>query len=351
MTITRRNLNRKRRLRRTAAVTTIAATAAALTGGALLSAAQAEQATALHATALHAVQTEANLGDKLAATSKRIRTDGRAAITAATGKTIDIKASAAAERHLVTLSAATTALTHAAADARKVVHDNTGAHVPYWNLDSLDARLGKVTLAPERTALIAAQRAVTADKKALADAVTAWQAEQDRIAAEKAAAAKAAEEKAAADRAQAAAAAASAARPAPARNTTKSPAAAPRNTTPAQAAPAPAPAPAPAAQSKLAIAQGVFARYGFSNVTYGAGVAQGHYGATSLDSQHIYMDLDRIPAARVASVAIHEYQHIKQARMYGGYDAVLAHYGSTIAMEQDADRMARADGATWTNYI
>ncbi|MGW8431162.1 hypothetical protein ACWGJ9_08560 [Curtobacterium citreum] len=349
MTNTRRQLNRNRRLRRTATVTTIAATATALTGGALLSAAQAEQATALHATALHAVQTEANLGGKLVTSSRQVRTDGRAAIVAATGKTIDIKATAAAERHLVALSAATTALADAAADARKVVHDNSGAHVAYWDLGTLDARLGKVTLAPERTALIAAQRAVTADKKALADAVTAWQAEQDRIAAEKAAAAKAAEEKAAADRAQTAAAAASAVRPAPARNATKSPAAAPRSTAPAQTAPAPAPA--PAAQSKLAIAQGVFARYGFSNVTYGAGVAQGHYGATSLDSQHIYMDLDRIPAERVASVAIHEYQHIKQARMYGGYDAVLAHYGSTIAMEQEADRMARADGATWTNYI
>lgn len=334
-------------LRRTVTVTTVAAATAALAGFGVISNLQAEQASDLHRTALHAVRTEARLGDRLAATSKKVRTEGRAAIDAATGKTLTVKETAAAEKHLVTLDKATHAMTDAAAAAKKTVSDNTGAHVAYWRLSALDDRLGKVTLAPERTALVAAQHAVTADKQHLADAVTAWQKEQDRIAAEKAAAAKAAkaaEEQAASARAASQQQHASAA-PHPAGGGSAPAAAAPQQA----AANSPAPAPA-AAPSKLAIAQGVFARYGFTNVTYGPGVAKGHYGATSLDAQHIYIDLDRIPTSRVASVAIHEYQHIKQARMYGGYDAVVSHYGSVIAMERAADQMARADGATWTNY-
>ncbi len=337
------------RLRRTAIVTASVAAVAALAGFGVLSNAQAEQATALHETALHAVQVEAHLGDQLAASSTKVRTDGRAALDAASGKTLDAKATTEAQKHLTTLDQATHALTAAAVTARKTVRDNTGAHVAYWRLAPLNDALGKVSLAPERTALLTAEAAVTADKQHLTDAVTAWKKEQNRLAAEKAAKAKAEQT----TQAQVAAARATSNQTATPSTSTAAghnpPPAAPQQPA-THDTPAAAPAPEPAVQSKLSIAQGVFARYGFTNVTYGPGVAMGHYGATSLDAQHIYIDLDRIPAERVASVAIHEYQHIKQARMYGGYNATVAHYGSVIAMERAADQMARADGATWTNY-
>ena len=103
--------------------------------------------------------------------------------------------------------------------------------------------------------------------------------------------------------------------------------------------------------SNMDIAQGVFARFGFSSVDYNSPRVVGHYGATDLDHQIIYMNLAAIPTDRVASACIHEYMHILQARQYGGYAATVAHFGSVLGMEQAADQAAIANGATWTRYI
>lgn len=181
--------------------------------------------------------------------------------------------------------------------------------------------------------------------------VKAWDADQQRRADEARAAQEAAEAreaKKAADAARERAADAAAARPAQRPVDAAAPSSA---ATPAERpAAAAAPAPRTGAPSKQAIAQATFARFGFSNVVYDTGATQGHYGATDLDNQVIFMQLSIIPTDRVASVAIHEYMHIIQARTYGGYDATVAHYGSVLGMERAADQMARANGATWTNY-
>ncbi len=101
---------------------------------------------------------------------------------------------------------------------------------------------------------------------------------------------------------------------------------------------------------KASIAEGVFARYGFSGYVFNGGQTQGHYGATDMNRQVIYLQLTAIPASRVASVALHEYQHILQAREYGGYAGAVAHFGSVLGMEEAADCGALAAGATWVAY-
>ncbi|MES2171814.1 MAG: hypothetical protein V4479_14020 [Actinomycetota bacterium] len=101
---------------------------------------------------------------------------------------------------------------------------------------------------------------------------------------------------------------------------------------------------------KAAIAESIFAGYGFSNYVFDGGQTQGHYGATDMNRQVIYLQLSVIPASRVASVALHEYQHILQAREYGGYAGTVAYFGSVLAMEEAADCGALAAGATWVGY-
>lgn len=182
-------------------------------------------------------------------------------------------------------------------------------------------------------------------KQVAADVAT-WKAEQRRKADE--VAEKAAEENARQDALRAAAAAAAARVTSVGRYSPISSASSTPPTSSAQAAAAPAAA-VPVAD-KQSICQGVMGRFGFGNVVYNSGASQGHYGATDLDNQVIYIQLTLIPTERVASVCIHEYMHILQARQYGGYAQTVAHFGSVLGMERNADAMARANGATWTNY-
>ncbi|MCU1414125.1 MAG: hypothetical protein JWN80_1465 [Microbacteriaceae bacterium] len=147
-------------------------------------------------------------------------------------------------------------------------------------------------------------------------AVAAWNAEQAELAAEAA---------------QAAAAAAAAA-------------------TPHSRHVSAAPASTGDSQDKASIAEAVFAQYGFSSYVFDGGQTQGHYGATDMNRQIIYLQLSIIPTSIVRSVALHEYQHILQAREYGGYAGAVANFGSVLAMEEAADCGALAAGATWVNY-
>jgi len=171
---------------------------------------------------------------------------------------------------------------------------------------------------------------------AVTASVVAWEtelkAENDRRAA--AAAAKAAAEAAAAAQAaQAAKAARSHAAPR-----------APRSGGGAVAAPA-------GGGDKESIARNTFARWGYSNVVYNSGRAGGHYAGTDMNGGTvIYMELNNIPVNRVASTAIHEYMHVLQGRQYGGYDGAIAHFGSLIALEKNADCMALQNGASWVHY-
>ncbi|BDZ52510.1 hypothetical protein GCM10025867_47510 (plasmid) [Frondihabitans sucicola] len=229
-------------------------------------------------------------------------------------------------RHLGELVTSTQTAIHSAEAA---IQDSTpllrGSHSPEAIERSTKALTGA------GADLVAIHGSTTDTIKLVSIDVTAWHVEQRR----------AAEEAQRADAAKASAAAAlKAERTRPAVSST---APASSGATPVQAA-------APVVD-KRSICQGVMARFGFSNVVYDSGASQGHYGATDLDNQVIYIQLSIIPVERVSSVCIHEYMHIIQARQYGGYAATVAHFGSVLGMERNADQMARANGATWTNYL
>lgn len=154
---------------------------------------------------------------------------------------------------------------------------------------------------------------MASDTSAIKAAVAQWSAEQARIAVAAAAAQEAAAAAAAAEAAAAAAAAA---------NNGRSPVA--------------------SEGSKDSIARAIFARFGFSNFAFDTGQSRGHWGATDLDRQIIYLQLSLIPLNKVAWVAKHEFGHIVQAETYGGYSATVAHFGSVAAMEADADAFANS---------
>jgi len=311
----------------------------ALADGGKEAAASLRAAADVHLTIATAAEGEAEKA-RAAAGAATVRVLDTAAVDAVLSAADDVDASAIALRARVT-AAAKIAAGPAAVDDWK------------WSeLREATTKARSFTLDDERARSQTAGTSLASSLVTLTEATAAWEAEQARLAAEKAererlAAETAERERAAAERkASEQAAAAARAKPAPsAPSGSRSPSAAPsRGAQPAPSAQAPAPA------SKRAIADGVFVRFGFSNVVYDSGASQGHYGATDLDNQVIYMQLSLIPTDRVASVAIHEFMHILQAREIGGYNATVAHFGSVRAMELDADRRARANGATWTHY-
>ncbi|WAC50535.1 hypothetical protein [Frigoribacterium sp. SL97] len=276
----------------------------------------------------------------------------RAAAGAATGRVLDTAAVDAVLSAADDVDASAIALRARVTEAAKIAAGPAAVDDWKWSeLREATTKAQAFTLDDERTRSQTAGTSLASSLVTLTEATAAWEAEQARLAAEKAererlAAETAERERAAAERKASEQAAAVRAKPAPsAPSGSRSPSAAPsRGAQPAPSAQAPAPA------SKRAIADGVFARFGFSNVVYDSGASQGHYGATDLDNQVIYLQLSLIPTDRVASVAIHEFMHILQAREIGGYNATVAHFGSVRAMELDADRRARANGATWTHY-
>jgi hypothetical protein len=96
---------------------------------------------------------------------------------------------------------------------------------------------------------------------------------------------------------------------------------------------------------------------------YRSGVARwaitnrfGHWGTTDLSSGRIYIS-PSTPAAKLYSVAAHEYAHVLTSAAYGWHWQAMSMAmdrwyggGPLIARERAADCMARAMGATWTNY-
>jgi hypothetical protein len=234
--------------------------------------------------------TEISIADNEITTAQQVLADS-------SGKTLDENARTALSSQIATATAK---------------RSNAAAQLQAWkelNAIADDHRTTAQLLALRRPVTLSVDLSEVADVTA---AVTAWNAEQARLAAEAA---------------QAAAAGA----------------AQPNNSTVSSAT-------SGDSVDKASIAEGIFARYGFSNYVFDGGQTRGHYGATDMNNQVIYMQLSIIPTSRVASVALHEYQHILQAREYGGYAGAVAHFGSVAAMESAADCGALAAGATWVAY-
>lgn len=291
-----------------------------LTGLGLLVDRQAKDAAARHEVALQRVLDDVAAGEHLAQEAGLTHSAGQEAVAGVNTTTASPVVVDDLRQQLVQLSRARDALVEAGSAARRTARQNTGDDIDrvlFWRLGDFDRALDQVSLTDEVATVVETQRLVNDDTDRLEDAEVAAPKGQEPAAA-------AAVESPDVEHAAAAAA------PAP---------------------PAQQPEAAPATSSKLDIAQQTFDRFGFTGVSYGPGVAQGHYAGTDLDAQHIYVDLDRIPAARVASVCIHEYMHILQARAYGGRAGTIAHFGSVAAMERDADRSALLNGATWTHYL
>jgi hypothetical protein len=76
---------------------------------------------------------------------------------------------------------------------------------------------------------------------------------------------------------------------------------------------------------------------------------QGGWGATDLDTGDVYIS-PGTPCAKLRSVMLHESMHVKQGRIYGGYDQAVTQLASYGGIEINADCAARLAGATWTNY-
>jgi hypothetical protein len=82
----------------------------------------------------------------------------------------------------------------------------------------------------------------------------------------------------------------------------------------------------------------------------------GHWGATDLATSDIYIS----PSVRTSlldSLVRHEYAHVVTVRAYGGdwrtaRSEMNVAFGASgrIGVERAADCMARAMGASWTNY-
>ena len=82
----------------------------------------------------------------------------------------------------------------------------------------------------------------------------------------------------------------------------------------------------------------------------------GHWGATDLATSHIYIS-PSVSTSLLDSVVRHEYAHVVTVRAYGGAwrtarSETNVAFGGTGAtgVERAADCMARAMGASWTNY-
>ena len=294
------------------------------------------------------------------ATDAQDRVDvARAAADAADGRVLELAPVEAVRRAADHLEETGDALLDRADAATDVAARATDVQDWHWGaLRDATYKAESFTLDSARSSTQEAGTSLASSLVALNDATAAWEAEQARLAAEKAEQERLAAE--AAERARLVAEQEEKRRVEQAARATAVPAAPQRGATAPPAGSASGSAPAPSAQSaapraqaqtsKRAIADATFARFGFTNVVYDGGQSQGHYGATDLNNQVIYMQLSLIPTDRVASVAIHEYMHILQAREFGGYDATVAHFGSVRGMELDADRRARANGATWTHY-
>ena len=234
--------------------------------------------------------------------------------TAADGRTLDNASIVTADLAAETARDAIAMLKKSERDAAATLKANTFTDtVFWWDYENAKKSIGEIDFFASRDAAADAISQAEAAEIAVEAAITAWETEQARIAAARAEAERQAQ--LAAERA----------------------AASQRGGV--------------LSGDSRAIANAVFARFGFTNVHYNTERGAGHYGATDLNNQIIYMDLRVIPRNLVASVAIHEYMHILQSREYGGYTGMLAHYGSMSEIEKAADRMAVEHGATWTNYI
>jgi hypothetical protein len=254
-----------------------------------------------------------------------------ALITESTGQVLDQKSIDVPAEHVRTARSAQSALASAVTSARTQLNDNrVHGSASAADYEAATARAQSVDVDRQGTAVTQATTVLGRDAVRIRHAVRGWKAEQARLAAVKAEAERVARAAALAEAERVAQAAANAA--------------------PHASHVAPTANGTPTSGGKLAIAQAVFARFGFGNAVFDTGQSGGHYAGTKMDSGVIYIQLSAIPANRVASVCIHEYMHILQARMYGGYSGTVAHFGSVLGMEKDADRMARANGATWTNY-
>jgi hypothetical protein len=82
----------------------------------------------------------------------------------------------------------------------------------------------------------------------------------------------------------------------------------------------------------------------------------GHYGATDLASNNIYIS-PSVPSSKLDSVVRHEWSHILSVRAYGGsYSAMMSAtnrvFGGSgmTGAERAADCMAIQLGASWTHY-
>ena len=82
----------------------------------------------------------------------------------------------------------------------------------------------------------------------------------------------------------------------------------------------------------------------------------GHYGATDLASNNIYIN-PGVPSSKLDSVVRHEWSHILSVRAYGGsYSAMMSAtnrvFGGSgmTGAERAADCMAIQLGASWTHY-
>jgi hypothetical protein len=92
------------------------------------------------------------------------------------------------------------------------------------------------------------------------------------------------------------------------------------------------------------------------NTTWLLQANDGHWGTTDWYHNVIWIS-PSVPSNRVYDVVVHEWNHLKSVKDYGGnVDAALTAMnrffgGSDLTgAERAADCMARLDGATWTHY-
>jgi hypothetical protein len=326
------------------AAVSVASAAISLTGLGLLISRQATNVNSRHEVALQRVLGEVATGEDAAKEAQLSRDAGQKAVADATTTVTPGQANVdGVRRHLAQLDRSRDALDRAVRQARDAASQNAGADIDkilFWRLGDLDRALDRVSLTDQLSIVVETERLVIDGTERLDDVPRPGpQSSKPPVAAVA---------PPAVETTVPPAAPAPGPAPLPAPRQEAPPPAAADAPTPPSAQP---PSAAPAGSSKLIAAQQTFDRFGFTSVSYGPGVAEDHYAATDLDAQHIYVDLGRIPAARVTSVCIHEYMHILQARAYGGRAGTIAHFGSVAAMERDADRMALLNGATWTHYL
>ena len=138
----------------------------------------------------------------------------------------------------------------------------------------------------------------------------------------------------------------------------------PSKTTPKPAPrPAPSPAPAPPRRSSgptgwpaLDAAIARIPGYSAGGIRWSVTSRYGHWGATDLATSEIFIS-PAVSPGLLDSVVRHEYAHVVTVRAYGGdwraaKSATNAAFGGSgrTGVELAADCMARAMGASWTQY-